>query len=42
MKLAWMCYNDDPEYPEVKIVFTEPEHYMHDRVVAIVYTEIEE
>ncbi len=39
MKLAWICYDDDPEFPEVKIVFEEPTRY-YSRVVPIVYAEI--
>ncbi len=42
MKLAWICYNDDPDYPEVKIVFEEPSRYSYSRVVQIVYAEIEQ
>jgi hypothetical protein len=42
MKLAWLCYDDDPEYPEVKIVFEEPDRYTwYSRVVPIVYAVIE-
>lgn len=40
MKLAWLCYDDDEEYPQVFIVFTEPEPYHYSRIVAIVYQEI--
>ena len=25
MKLAWICYDDDEEYPEVVIKFEEPQ-----------------
>jgi len=43
MKLAWLCYLDDPDYPEVNIVFEEPgRHTSYSRVVPIVYTEIVE
>lgn len=42
MKPAWICYDDDPDYPEVKIVFVEPDrHTFYSRVVPIVYMEIE-
>jgi hypothetical protein len=41
MKLAWICYDDDPEFPEVKIVFEEPDSYRWSRVVPIVYAEIQ-
>lgn len=40
MKLAWICYDDDPEFPEVKIMFEEPDSYRWNRVVPIVYAEI--
>lgn len=40
MKLAWICYDDDPEFPEVKIMFEEPDSYRWARVVPIVYAEI--
>ena len=42
MKLAWICYDDDEDYPQVFIKFTEPESYMYSRIVPIVYAEIEE
>ena len=41
MKLAWLLYDDDPDYPSVKIVFTEPSRYDADRIVPIVYAELE-
>lgn len=40
MKLAWICYVDDPEFPEVEIRFEEPERWRYCRVVPIVYAEI--
>lgn len=40
MKLAWLCYNDDEDYPKVTIKFEEPEDWRYDRVVLIAYTEI--
>lgn len=42
MKLAWICYDDDEEYPQVFIKFEEPESYLYNRIVPIVYAEIEE
>jgi hypothetical protein len=41
MKLAWLCYTDDEEYPEVEILFQEPEDWKYSRVVPIVYAEIQ-
>ena len=40
MKLAWICYDDDEEYPQVYIKFEEPESYLYNRIVPIVYAEI--
>jgi len=41
MKLAWLCYDDDPEFPAVTILFEEPRQYHgYSRVVPIVYAEI--
>ena len=41
MKLAWLCYDDDAEFPEVTILFEEPGRYTsYSRVVPIVYAEI--
>jgi hypothetical protein len=42
MKLAWLCYDDDEEYPEVVIRFEEPESYQYNRIIPIVYEEIKE
>jgi len=41
MKLAWICYNDDQDYPEVKIVFEKPESWQYSKIVPIVYAEIQ-
>lgn len=41
MKLAWLCYDDDAEFPAVTILFEEPDRYArYSRVVCIVYAEI--
>jgi hypothetical protein len=40
MKIAWLCYDDDLEYPGVKILFVEPEPWRYKRIVQIVYAEI--
>ena len=42
MKLAWICYDNDPEYPEVKIVFIKPDDWRYSRVVPIVYAVVEQ
>lgn len=42
MKLAWICYDDDAIFPQVIIVFSEPERWRYNRVVPIVYAEIVE
>lgn len=44
MKLAWIIYDEDPDFPEVKIVFEEPESYKFNmyKVVPIVYAELKE
>lgn len=39
MKLAWICY-DDAIYPQVIIVFCDPERWRYNRIVPIVYAEI--
>lgn len=42
MKLAWICWINDPDYPEVTIVFEEPEAWQFSKVMPIVYAEIEQ
>jgi hypothetical protein len=42
MKLAWLCYDNDENYPQVIIVFSEPSRWRYSKVVPIVYAEIEE
>ena len=39
MKLAWLCYREDEA---VIIEFVQPERWRFDRIVQIVYAEIEE
>jgi hypothetical protein len=39
MKLAWICYDDDDQYPEITVVFEEPDSRWS-RVVPLVYAEI--
>jgi hypothetical protein len=46
MKLAWLCYprkyeDDEEEEPEPIIKFEEPVRYFYERVVMIVYAEVE-
>lgn len=44
MKLAWIIYDDDPDYPQVSIVFEEPDSYKFNmyRIVQIAYAEIKQ
>ena len=47
MKLAWLCYmyqdgSSNKDYGTPVILFYEPERYRYDKVVPIVYAEIEE
>ena len=42
MKLAWLCYTDDPDYLEVLVKFERPDCWRYSKVVQIVYAEIEE
>jgi hypothetical protein len=45
MKLAWLCYprkyEDDEEEEEPIIKFEEPGRHFYERVVMIVYAEVE-
>ena len=43
-KLAWLCYTtwDDGFGDDLEIKFSEPEEYRYDKVIPIVYFEVEE
>jgi hypothetical protein len=41
MRLAWLVYDDDPIWPEVRVVFEQPSSGQYSRVVPIVYAEIQ-
>lgn len=44
MKLAWLCYphayEDDDDPVEPSLMFVEPSRYAYERVIQIVYAEI--